>query len=91
MSGRILIELDELLQAERKLNQVMQKLRQDECYLRNVYGQLYGWKGMAGDEMRKQMSSFFSDLSTWNSRFEARRDELIRYIERMRYLDESMK
>ncbi|MDQ0087477.1 hypothetical protein J2T12_000871 [Paenibacillus anaericanus] len=91
MSGSILVELNDLLQAERKLNEVIHKLEKDEVYLKMVYGQLFGWKGLAGEEMRKRMNTFFKDLSVWNSRFEDRRDDLVRYMERMRHLDESLR
>ncbi len=89
MTGRILVELDDLLNAEHKLDQVIHKMKQDEIYLRTVYGRLYGWKGEASEEMRRRMNSLFSALSVWGDRFEERRDELTRYIERMKQLDQS--
>ncbi|MEF2968549.1 hypothetical protein V3851_22260 [Paenibacillus sp. M1] len=89
MTGRILVELEDLKNAENKLNQVIHKLEQDEIYLKTVYGRLYGWKGEAAGEMRSRMSSFFSELSVWGERLEERRDELTRYIDKMRQLDES--
>jgi anion-transporting ArsA/GET3 family ATPase len=86
--SKILIELEDLQQANNRINQVIHKLTQDEIYLRTIHEQLFGWKGLAGEEMRKRMNTFFNDLSKWTSRFEDRRNELVKYTERMRRLDE---
>ncbi|NWL90490.1 MULTISPECIES: hypothetical protein [unclassified Paenibacillus] len=86
--SKILVEIDDLRQAKNQLDQVIHKLNQDEAYLKTVYGRLFGWKGVAGEEMRKRMNIFFNDLSKWNDRFEGRRDELVKYIDRMKQVDE---
>ncbi|MDO7907651.1 hypothetical protein Q5741_14670 [Paenibacillus sp. JX-17] len=88
MNGKILVELSDLLQAERELSVLLGKLRTDEQEARALYRRLDGWIGQSADSVRQQIEAFFAGLDTRINSIEQQKTELLRYVEVMRQADE---
>ena len=52
MSREILLELDDLLQAERELSGLLATIRADEQEARVMYARLQDWKGQSANVAR---------------------------------------
>ena len=63
MSQEILLELDDLLQAERELTGLLAALRSDEQEARVMYARLQDWKGQSANVLRDQIEVFFMEMS----------------------------
>lgn len=59
MSREILLELDDLLQAERELTGLLAALRSDEQEARVMYARLQDWKGQSANVLRDQIEVLF--------------------------------
>ncbi|NMO95576.1 hypothetical protein [Paenibacillus lemnae] len=87
MNSEILLELNELLQAERELTALLSKLRADEQEARVMYSRLQDWRGQSANVLRDQIELFFSELSRRIHQIELEKMELVRYVQHMRQVD----
>jgi len=89
MSQEILLELDDLLQAERELSRLLALFRQDEQEARAMYARLSDWRGQSANVLRDQIELFFSEMSRRIHELEQQKAELIRYVQHMKQVDSS--
>lgn len=89
MSQEILLELDDLLQAERELSRLLALFRQDEQEARAMYARLSDWRGQSANVLRDQIELFFSEMSRRIHELELQKTELIRYVQHMKQVDGS--
>ncbi|CAM3408204.1 MULTISPECIES: hypothetical protein [Paenibacillus] len=89
MSQEILLELDDLLQAERELSRLLALFRQDEQEARAMYARLSDWRGQSANVLRDQIELFFSEMSRRIHELELQKAELIRYVQHMKQVDGS--
>ena len=87
MNGEILVELDDLLRAERELTDLLTRLHKDEQEARSLYARLQDWKGHSANVLKKQIENFFEDMSRKIIDIEQQKIELIRYVQHMRQVD----
>lgn len=89
MNGEILLELNDLLQAERELSALLAGLRADEQEARALYARLHDWKGLSANVLRDQIEFFFTEISRRIHDIEQQKLELIRYVQYMKQVDMS--
>ncbi|KKO53660.1 hypothetical protein [Paenibacillus sp. DMB20] len=89
MNGEILVELDDLLQAERELSALLGGLRADEQEARVLYSRLQDWKGHSANVLRDQIEIFFVEMSRRIHEIELQKMELVRYVQYMKQVDMS--
>ncbi|WP_106766470.1 hypothetical protein [Paenibacillus faecalis] len=87
MNGEILVELDDLLGAERELTDLLTRLRADEQEARSLYARLQNWKGHSANVLKNQIETFFEDMSRRIIEIEQQKLELVRYVQLMRQVD----
>ena len=87
MNGEILVELEDLLRAERELTVLLVGLRADEQEARTLYARLQDWKGHSANVLRNQIEIFFEDMSRRIYEIEQQKMELVRYVQHMRQVD----
>lgn len=87
MNGEILVELDDLLRAERELSGLLASLRADEQEARTLYARLQDWKGHSANVLKNQIEAFFEDMSRRINDIEQQKAELVRYVQHMRQVD----
>lgn len=90
MNQEILLELDDLLQAERELSRLLALIRQDEQEAKVMYARLADWKGQSASVLRDQIEAFFSEISRRIHDLEQQKSELIRYVQHMKQVDGSL-
>lgn len=86
--SKIVVELVDLMKAERELNQLLQTLRDNERHVRTVTDGIRDWTGNAADELRKRLESFFNGLMKQIQLIEEQKVELARYAYKMEQLDQ---
>ncbi|SMF75619.1 hypothetical protein SAMN05661091_1229 [Paenibacillus uliginis N3/975] len=87
MNGEILLELNDLLQAERELSGLLASMRTDVQEARTLYDRLHDWKGHSANVVRNQIETFFEDMSRRIYEIEQQKLELVRYVQHMRQVD----
>lgn len=87
MSREILLELDELLQAERELSGLLAAIRADEQEARVMYARLQDWKGQSANVLRDQIETFFMEMSRRIRDIEEQKHALIQYVQYMKQVD----
>ncbi|MCJ8014035.1 hypothetical protein MUG84_20100 [Paenibacillus sp. KQZ6P-2] len=88
MNGEILVELDDLLQAERELSWLLGRIQADEQEARSLYQRLDDWTGLSAGVTRELVEAFFSGLAGRVRSIEQQKAELIRYVELMKQADQ---
>ncbi|MFM9281302.1 hypothetical protein [Paenibacillus jiagnxiensis] len=88
MSGKLLVELDDLRRAERELTRLLEGLRADEIEAKSLYKRLEDWKGNGANTTREQIEAFFSGLSQRIQSIELQKQSLLQYIEAMVQADQ---
>ncbi len=87
MNGEILVELDDLLQAERELSWLLARIQSDEQEARSLYQRLDDWAGQSANVTRDYVETFFTGLSGRIRSIEQQKAELIRYVQVMKQTD----
>lgn len=87
MSREILLELDDLLQAERELSGLLAAIRADEQEARGMYARLQDWKGQSANVLRDQIETFFVEMSRRIRDIEEQKHALIQYVQYMKQVD----
>ncbi|GIP06168.1 hypothetical protein JNUCC32_20995 [Paenibacillus sp. JNUCC32] len=87
MSREILLELDDLLQAERELTGLLAALRSDEQEARVMYARLQDWKGQSANVLRDQIEVFFMEMSRRIREIEEQKSALVQYVQYMKQVD----
>ncbi|SEM32352.1 hypothetical protein SAMN04488688_111154 [Paenibacillus sp. cl141a] len=87
MSREILLELDDLLQAERELTGLLAALRPDEQEARVMYARLQDWKGQSANVLRDQIEVFFMEMSRRIREIEEQKSALVQYVQYMKQVD----
>lgn len=87
MSREILLELDDLLQAERELSGLLAAIRTDEQEARVMYARLQDWKGQSANVLRDQIETFFMEMSRRIRDIEEQKQALIQYVQYMKQVD----
>lgn len=87
MSREILLELDDLLQAERELTGLLAALRSDEQEARAMYARLQDWKGQSANVLRDQIEVFFMEMSRRIREIEEQKSALVQYVQYMKQVD----
>ncbi|MEC0241901.1 hypothetical protein P4H66_18970 [Paenibacillus dokdonensis] len=87
MNGEILVELDDLLQAERELSWLLGRIQSDEQEARGLYHRLDDWNGQSANVTRGLVETFFSGLANRVHSIEQQKAELIRYVQLMKQTD----
>lgn len=87
MSQEILLELDDLLQAERELTGLLAALRSDEQEARVMYARLQDWKGQSANVLRDQIEVFFIEMSRRIREIEEQKSALVQYVQYMKQVD----
>ncbi|AYB46412.1 hypothetical protein V4V36_26130 [Paenibacillus lautus] len=87
MSQEILLELDDLLQAERELTGLLAALRSDEQEARVMYARLQDWKGQSANVLRDQIEVFFMEMSRRIREIEEQKSALVQYVQYMKQVD----
>ncbi|ACX63159.1 hypothetical protein [Paenibacillus sp. Y412MC10] len=87
MSREILLELDDLLQAERELTGLLAALRSDEQEARVMYARLQDWKGQSANVLRDQIEVFFMEISRRIREIEEQKSALVQYVQYMKQVD----
>lgn len=87
MSREILLELDDLLQAERELSGLLAAIRTDEQEARVMYARLQDWKGQSANVLRDQIETFFMEMSRRIRDIEEQKHALIQYVQYMKQVD----
>ncbi|EGG32787.1 hypothetical protein [Paenibacillus sp. HGF5] len=87
MSREILLELDDLLQAERELTGLLAALRADEQEARGMYARLQDWKGQSANVLRDQIEVFFMEMSRRIREIEEQKSALVQYVQYMKQVD----
>ncbi|WP_028400240.1 hypothetical protein [Ectobacillus panaciterrae] len=82
------LRIEDLQQAEKKLEQFIQDLHEQEQYVQNRYHELNSWKsGKSADEMRRKMESLMHMLRKDIQQFEQEKRQLVQYRMTMQQLD----
>ncbi|BFH60800.1 hypothetical protein [Paenibacillus azoreducens] len=84
----ILVELNDLEQAERELGWLLARIQADEQEARNLYGRLSEWTGQSANATRGYVEAFFSGLAGRVHTIEQQKAELIRYVQVMKQTDQ---
>lgn len=87
MSREILLELDDLLQAERELTGLLAALQTDEQEARVMYARLHDWKGQSANVLRDQIEFFFMEMSRRIREIEEQKSALVQYVQYMKQVD----
>ncbi|BFH17798.1 hypothetical protein WJ0W_001779 [Paenibacillus melissococcoides] len=82
MQHRILAELNDLRRSVREMEQLIQRLGQNEQYIHGQLQRIADWKGQSADELRERFMAFRQELS-------ARQQEIAAYIADMERVDAS--
>ncbi|WP_106766504.1 hypothetical protein [Paenibacillus faecalis] len=87
MNGEILLELNDLQQAERELSNLLVTIRADVQEAKALYNRLHDWKGHSANVLRNRIETFFEDMSRKIQEIEQQKAELLRYIQHMKQID----
>lgn len=87
MNGEILLELNDLMQAERELSGLLAGMRADVQEARALYARLHDWKGHSANVVRNQIEAFFEEMTRRIYEIEQQKMELVRYVQHMRQVD----
>ncbi|MGV2967556.1 hypothetical protein [Paenibacillus sp. AGC30] len=87
MSGRILVELHDLMQAEKDLTHLMNLLKANKAHVQSIGESVGDWKGQAAEEMRSKMDQFLTVMARRIAEFEYQQVDLARYNYRMEEAD----
>lgn len=63
MNREILLELDDLLLAERELTGLLAAIQADEREARMLYARLQDWKGQSALMLRDEIEVFFTEIA----------------------------
>ncbi|KOP65040.1 hypothetical protein AMS62_07125 [Bacillus sp. FJAT-18019] len=87
MSQEILLELDDLLQAERELSGLLAAIQADEREARVLYACLQDWKGQSANVLCEQVEAFFMETARRIREIEEQKNALIQYVHYMKQVD----
>ncbi|ANA80905.1 hypothetical protein PVOR_06600 [Paenibacillus vortex V453] len=87
MSREILLELDDLLQAERELSGLLAAIQADEQEAKVMYARLQDWKGQSAHVLREQIEAFFLEMSRRIKDIEEHKSNLTQYVQYMKQVD----
>ncbi|MDR0268197.1 hypothetical protein [Paenibacillus sp.] len=87
MNGEILVDFDDLLQAERELSWLLERIRADEQEARSLYSRLDDWNGQSANVTRGLVEEFFTGLAGRVDSIGQQKAELIRYVQVMKETD----
>ncbi|WP_440116704.1 hypothetical protein [Paenibacillus sp. QZ-Y1] len=87
MSGRILVELHDLMQAEKEMTHLMNLLKANKAHVQSIGESIGDWKGQASEEMRSRMDHFLTVMTRRIAEFEHQQVDLARYTYRMEEVD----
>ncbi|PAF31263.1 hypothetical protein [Paenibacillus sp. 7516] len=87
MSGRILVELHDLMQAEKDLTHLMNLLKANKAHVQSIGDSVGDWRGQAAEELRSKMDHFLTVLTRRIAEFEHQQMDLARYTYRMEQAD----
>lgn len=86
--SRIMVELTDLMNADRELTKLLRTLQENEQHVRAVTEGIADWKGQAADELRNRLNVFFKGLQNQIHFIEERKTELVKYTYRMERIDQ---
>ncbi|GAB6928733.1 hypothetical protein JCM10914A_27160 [Paenibacillus sp. JCM 10914] len=87
MRQEILLELDDLLLAERELSGLLAAIHADEQEARVMYARLQDWKGQSANVLRDQIEVFFMEISRRIREIEEQKSSLLAYVQYMKQVD----
>ncbi|MGF9697335.1 hypothetical protein [Paenibacillus sp. MABNR03] len=87
MSGRILVELHDLIQAEKDLTHLMNLLKANKAHVQSIGDSIGDWRGQAAEELRSKMAHFLTVLTRRITEFEHQQMDLAKYTYRMERAD----
>lgn len=87
MSRRILVELHDLMQAEKDMTHLMNLLKANKAHVQSIGDSVGDWRGQAAEELRSKMDHFLTVLTKRISEFEHQQMDLARYTYRMEQAD----
>lgn len=87
MSGRILVELHDLMQAEKDLTHLMNLLKANKAHIQSIGESIGDWRGEAAEELKKRMEHFLTVLTRKIAEFEHQQIDLAKYNFRMEEAD----
>ncbi|MEK3732120.1 MULTISPECIES: hypothetical protein [unclassified Paenibacillus] len=87
MNREILLELDDLLQAERELTGLLAAIQADEREARMLYARLQDWKGQSALLLRDEIEVFFTEIARRIQDIEQQKRVLVQYVQEMKRVD----
>ncbi|PAD75525.1 hypothetical protein [Paenibacillus campinasensis] len=87
MNREILLELDDLLQAERELTGLLAAIQTDEREARMLYARLQDWKGQSALLLRDEIEVFFTEIARRIQDIEQQKRVLVQYVQEMKRVD----
>lgn len=87
MSGRILVELHDLVQAEKDMTHLMNLIKANKAHVQSIGDSVGDWRGQAAEELRSKMDHFLTVLTRKIAEFEQQQMDLARYTYRMEQAD----
>lgn len=87
MNREILLDLNDLLQAERELTGLLAAIQADEREARMLYARLQDWKGQSANMLRDQIEVFFTEIARRTREIEEQKRMLVHYVQEMKRVD----
>ncbi|MUG68158.1 hypothetical protein GNP94_19425 [Paenibacillus campinasensis] len=87
MNREILLELDDLLLAERELTGLLAAIQADEREARMLYARLQDWKGQSALLLRDEIEVFFTEIARRIQDIEQQKRVLVQYVQEMKRVD----
>ncbi|MGG1876363.1 hypothetical protein ABDI30_02045 [Paenibacillus cisolokensis] len=87
MNREILLELDDLLLAERELTGLLAAIQADEREARMLYARLQDWKGQSALMLRDEIEVFFTEIARRIQEIEQQKRVLVQYVQEMKRVD----
>ncbi|WP_145939622.1 hypothetical protein [Paenibacillus glacialis] len=87
MISKIVIEVADLMKAERELHGLIQKLQQNELHVKTIIGGISDWKGQSADELRNRLVPFYQGIQKQIKQIELHQMDLVKYTYRMKQAD----
>ncbi|CAH8767628.1 hypothetical protein QJQ58_23860 [Paenibacillus dendritiformis] len=90
MQHRILAELNDLRRSVREMEQLIQRLAQNEQYIHGQLQRIADWKGESAAELRERFMAFRQELAARQQTLRLRQQEIAAYIADMERADASV-
>lgn len=87
MSRSIVVDLVDLMNAEKEINLLMNMLEANKRHVRSIDESIGDWKGKSSEELRRKMDRFQNILGDWIEDFKQQQIELVKYTYRMERAD----